>query len=75
MRRQRTARVANRGEESTVPAVANENNPPNEDKARTVPPFSREQLEGLKRRDLQALCKTHNIRSSGKVENSLALND
>ena len=30
-------------------------------------PFSRETLESLKRRDLQAICKRHNVKSAGKV--------
>lgn len=67
MRRPRAVRAASKGEKPTVSTVTDEDDPSDGDGARIVPPFSREQFEGLKRKDLQALCKVHNIKSSGKV--------
>jgi hypothetical protein len=35
--------------------------------------FVPDELEGLKRKQLQALCKTHGIKANGKVLNPLKL--
>lgn len=65
MERQRTARTA-KGKASLASVAKDGENPPSNDTG-MVPPFTREQLSGLKRRDLQALCKAHNMKSTGKV--------
>lgn len=39
-----------------------------EDRLETNPALSRELLEGLKRPELIALCKKHEIKCSGKVQ-------
>ena len=80
MRRRRTARAPKGQEEEeqgitmkttiTTTSCKDDNDTkvsPKDEEIEMVPPFTREQLEGLKRKDLQVLCRNHNIKSTSKV--------